>query len=922
MADILTEEEKQALIEAEAMAAIPPGAVNYDFKHPARVNKDQLRTLENLHDSFARLLSSTFSGAMRAVVDVDTAFVDQTTYAEFIMSLSNPSCSYEFSLGPTKGQAIIDFAMPITFSFVDRICGGKGSSKGVNARQMSQIEMGIFAKIVKRVVEDLEATWRPILPVEIYDIMLETNPEFMRIAPADDIVILLAFEVNSTNASGLVSLCYPFSTLESLLPLLGQGFLSGVGEDPEEKMLRNRFRLAKTQIPVRAELGRSEIPLTEMNDLHVGDVIQLATRTDDPVTVFAGEQPAYLGAPIASHHENLTIKVAGSIPADQSHVYTHQHLPTDPDFSQDLCVTVRAELGRAKMTLDDHLAANQDDTIELDKVAGEPISMFVDDRVVARGQIVTLNQYFGVQITELLNPDSPVKGREGKLLGYRHRLEQAPQAVLWTAPTQVDVTHIAEKLAPASRGWVADPVGAPMEESTVDDPGPTLGSSQVQGPPPVPKEMIARYQQAQTHSPHDETLKRVRLAALSSRENAAAVVGSLILAMDQPAQQQTSFYHPPMLDIEETPSLAARIRSGVGRLFGAKSESAAGDVDVVDSSTDVVHDDAYDLTRAQKLGTLFVALGSEVGGEVMKFLSNYEIVEVAQAMATLQSVSTQMQGRVLEEFEQHLVSGEWLSRGGTQAARMTMERAVGPKRAQQFLDEITRCVSSGFNMLNNVAPEQVAPFISHEHPQTIALILSQLNPGYAAALLAHFPQRLQADVSYRVATMENITPAVLKDIEESLEASLRDILGGNQDVGGPKVLADMLNMSGSSVEKNVLDQIDAQDPEVSEAVRNLIFVFDDMVKLTDRELQVVLRKVDQKDLVVALKAAQPELAEKILGNMSERVRNFIIEELNFLGPMRLSEVEEVQLRIVLLVRQLEEQGELTIVRGDADDSFV
>lgn len=225
-------------------------------------------------------------------------------------------------------------------------------------------------------------------------------------------------------------------------------------------------------------------------------------------------------------------------------------------------------------------------------------------------------------------------------------------------------------------------------------------------------------------------------------------------------------------------------------------------------------------------------------------------------------------------------------------------------------------------MLNNVAPEQVAPFISHEHPQTIALILSQLNPGYAAALLAHFPQRLQADVSYRVATMENITPAVLKDIEESLEASLRDILGGNQDVGGPKVLADMLNMSGSSVEKNVLDQIDAQDPEVSEAVRNLIFVFDDMVKLTDRELQVVLRKVDQKDLVVALKAAQPELAEKILGNMSERVRNFIIEELNFLGPMRLSEVEEVQLRIVLLVRQLEEQGELTIVRGDADDSFV
>jgi flagellar motor switch protein FliM len=143
---------------------------SYDFKHPARVNKDQLRTLENLHDNFARLLSSTFSGAMRAVVGVDTAFVDQTTYAEFIMSLSNPSCSYQFTLGPTNGQAIIDFAMPVVFAFVDRIFGGKGSSQGVEARQLTPIEIGVINRIVKRVIEDLEATWEPILRVEITDI--------------------------------------------------------------------------------------------------------------------------------------------------------------------------------------------------------------------------------------------------------------------------------------------------------------------------------------------------------------------------------------------------------------------------------------------------------------------------------------------------------------------------------------------------------------------------------------------------------------------------------------------------------------------------------------------------------------------------------------------------------------------------------
>ena len=138
MADILTQEEKDALVDGKKAKQKPssPIITSYDFKHPARVNKDQLRTLENLHDNFARLLSSTFSGAMEAVVDVDTAFVDQTTYAEFIMSLSNPSCSYQFTLGPTNGQVVIDIAMPLVFSFVDRIFGGKGSSQGVDVRQL------------------------------------------------------------------------------------------------------------------------------------------------------------------------------------------------------------------------------------------------------------------------------------------------------------------------------------------------------------------------------------------------------------------------------------------------------------------------------------------------------------------------------------------------------------------------------------------------------------------------------------------------------------------------------------------------------------------------------------------------------------------------------------------------------------------
>ena len=329
-----------------------------------------------------------------------------------------------------------------------------------------------------------------------------------------------------------------------------------------------------------------------------------------------------------------------------------------------------------------------------------------------------------------------------------------------------------------------------------------------------------------------------------------------------------------------------------------------------------------ELPVMQKVAILMVALGEESSGEVMKHLSDFEVEEITQSIAALKNVPTELMTQVLEEFEQLLLAGEWVSQGGIDFARSALERAVGPRKAQEILDRVATRVSSGFYMLKNVSPDQIAPFISHEHPQTIALILSQLDSAQAAGILAQLPERMQSDVAYRIATMENITPNVIKQIEESLEQSLRDMLGGDQDVGGPKVVADMLNLTGSSVEKNVLDQMDGQDPEVAEAVRNLMFVFEDISKLTDREIQTLMRDVDQKDLVIALKAASEEMKDKVLGNMSERVRTFTTEEMEFLGPMRLSEVEEVQLRIVQQVRQLEEQGQVTIVRGDTDDQFV
>ena len=324
----------------------------------------------------------------------------------------------------------------------------------------------------------------------------------------------------------------------------------------------------------------------------------------------------------------------------------------------------------------------------------------------------------------------------------------------------------------------------------------------------------------------------------------------------------------------------------------------------------------------EKAAILMIALGEEAAGEIMKYMVDFEIEEITKIITELSNLPTAIQDRVLEEFEQHLIAGEWVSQGGIDFARQALERAVGSRRAQEILDRINSNTNSGFYMLKNVAPEQIAPFISHEHPQTIALILSQLEAVQAAGIISQLPEAVQAEVSYRIATLNNITPSVLKQIEESLENNLGDILGGHKDVGGPKIVADMLNLTGSRIEKSVLEKLDAQDPEVAETVRNMMFVFDDLDSLSDREIQVLLREVEQQDLVVALKTASYEVKDKILSNMSDRVREYIEEEMEFLGPMRLSEVEEIQLRIVQKVRQLEEHGQVNIVRGSNDNTFV
>ena len=329
-----------------------------------------------------------------------------------------------------------------------------------------------------------------------------------------------------------------------------------------------------------------------------------------------------------------------------------------------------------------------------------------------------------------------------------------------------------------------------------------------------------------------------------------------------------------------------------------------------------------DLTPQQVAAAVLVGLGEDIGAQLCRHLDGEETQLVARAITEMREVGHQLAMHALETVHQRIVAGDYVEIGGPEYARGLLTKVVGPHRANHFVDRTVYPTESGFSMLNRVEADQIAPFISNEHPQTIALILSQLEPRKSAGVLTQLPERLQADVSYRMATTENVPQKVIADVEEALEVSLRDLLGRDQDVGGPKVVADVLNLTGSSVERTVLNQMDAQAPEVAEGVRNLMFVFADIGKMSDREIQLLLREIEENDLAIALKAASEELRERFFSNMSEQARASVQEAMEGLERMLRRDVEEVQLRIVQAVRQLEEQGKVRIVRGDTGDDYV
>jgi flagellar motor switch protein FliG len=323
----------------------------------------------------------------------------------------------------------------------------------------------------------------------------------------------------------------------------------------------------------------------------------------------------------------------------------------------------------------------------------------------------------------------------------------------------------------------------------------------------------------------------------------------------------------------------------------------------------------------QKIAVLLVALGDELAADLMRQLDDDEAVELTKALVELKRVPQDVQDRVLAEFEEGLLRDGQVS-GGAAYAHQVLERALGPDRAREMVERAVGRTPQGFDLLRDVDPARVAPFIAQEHPQTIALILSQLSSAQAAGLLAHFPGELQAEVAHRMATLGNVDAEVLRGVEESLADLLQGALGKEHSVGGSAALAAILNAGSGTLEKGVLERMDQQDPEVAEDVRRRLFSFEDLARLRPVDMEMVLGQIDMADLRLALRAADKSVRDAFFSAMSERRRLRFVEDLAAMPPARISEVRAAQDRIVHWVRSLEQQRLLRVPRPGEDDTYV
>lgn len=330
------------------------------------------------------------------------------------------------------------------------------------------------------------------------------------------------------------------------------------------------------------------------------------------------------------------------------------------------------------------------------------------------------------------------------------------------------------------------------------------------------------------------------------------------------------------------------------------------------------------LSNREKIAVLMVALGNTVAAEVYKKLDDTTIELITLEIANLRKVSPEVKLEVMKEAQEILMAREFMARGGVEYARDILEKALGPERAQNLLARITASLQvRPFDFMRHTDPQQVLSFIQGEHPQTIALILSYLEPPQAAMIISGLPAVMQAEVAKRIARMDRITPEVLREVERVLERKLSTVMGHDFTMaGGIDAVVSIVNSADRTTERNIMEYLEENDPELAEEIKKRLFVFEDIIRLDDRSLQRVLREVDMKELGLALKGATEELKTKFFKNMSKRAAEMLQEDMDYMGPVRVKDVEESQQKIVNVVRGLEEQGEIVISSGGEDELVV
>ena len=331
------------------------------------------------------------------------------------------------------------------------------------------------------------------------------------------------------------------------------------------------------------------------------------------------------------------------------------------------------------------------------------------------------------------------------------------------------------------------------------------------------------------------------------------------------------------------------------------------------------------MSSTQRAAALLVALGRDVSSEILKNMSETEIEKLTFEIANLKDIPADVERSVLEEAAQIFMARQYISQGGIDYARDVLEKALGRTKAKEILSRFEGSLrTTGFNLLKNIDPRQLINFIQNEHPQTISLVLTQLPAQQAAAVLSELSPELQAEVALRIATMEKISPEVVSEIETVLESQLETTeTKGLSTLGGTKTVAEILNLVDLSAEKDILQALETENPELAAEIKNLMFVFEDIILLDDRAIQRVLKEIETRELTIALKATSEEVRKKILSNVSERVAAMIKEEVEFMGPMRLTDVEASQQRIVEAIRRLEEEGQIVVAgRGGKEEIVV